>query len=285
MHLCDAQTHTCTRAHLMYSHSAAHAATTPAQVPFYATPLLRLSPCLPKARTAAASAPSTPFAPHPRLALSLPLPLPGPAPPPHRPDVVTGRAVPGLDPLSACCRLAVPRRPLAEVLGRALPVPGRAKPVSGRPLLVMGRTAWLGPPPWGKERVRGEEERPRVTKTHEHVTQCTLRSTHPCCRRRPRLYAGWYAPLTARMRLGYGGNSPRSPNGLACRALHFPCHVSPAVCPSTAVTTLQALLLLLLHPAHCATWAPATPAVPVAPAPPLAPPCTHSPCRAGERAR
>ena len=63
-----------------------------------------------------------------------------------RPDVVTGRAVPGLAPRIAACTA-----PAAVPGARPAPpdvVPGRAKPVMGRPLLVMGRTAGLEPPLW-----------------------------------------------------------------------------------------------------------------------------------------
>ena len=56
-----------------------------------------------------------------------------------RPDVVTGRVVPGRAPLNA------PSMPPAPVTGR-LDVPGRRKPVMGRPDDVVGRMPWLGMP-------------------------------------------------------------------------------------------------------------------------------------------
>ena len=70
----------------------------------------------------------------------------------HRPELVTGREVPGrFPPRMAASRLAVPLRllllrPVVPVVGRAPDEPGRENPVRGRPLLVIGRTAWLGAP-------------------------------------------------------------------------------------------------------------------------------------------
>ena len=68
-----------------------------------------------------------------------------------RPDVVVGRAVPGLPPRSAVAtrcfavpvRCPVPRRVL-PVMGREL-VPGRAKPVVGLPDCVSGRKPAVAP--------------------------------------------------------------------------------------------------------------------------------------------
>lgn len=57
------------------------------------------------------------------------------------PEVVTGRAVPGLPPRIAACTALVPGR--APVPGRPPLLPGRAKPVAGRPAPLMGRTAGL----------------------------------------------------------------------------------------------------------------------------------------------
>ena len=57
----------------------------------------------------------------------------------RRPDVVTGRVVPGLFPRNA------PSTPPLFVIGRVL-VPGRRKPVVGRPDDVVGLMPWLGMP-------------------------------------------------------------------------------------------------------------------------------------------